>query len=376
MKKIKVLMLGRYDFHQKVGGVQYYASTIIDNLSSEVVIDSVVSSEKSLGDSLALPSGRMWRMGTLCTVASTPISLFYPFKIWSLVGKGNYDIIHFNFPDPLSLVTFLLLKKRNVKYILSWHSDVVKQKWAFKIYLPLLKVFLDRIDLFLVATKSHFTSSTQLPSKYAEKVVVVPYGVPSPPQLEILAPEAILQNENRKIILGVGRHVYYKGFEYLIEAMKQVDNAVLVLVGKGPLTPIYEQLIEKYNLQDRVILAGLLSDQDLLGCFKHCDVFCLSSVEPSEAFGYVQVEAMRFGKPVVNFQLGNGVNEVCADGISGLTAELRNSKDLALKLNRLLSDAQLYKKLSVGAADRAKDFSMEKLKENIFRIYSSVIKNF
>ena len=347
-----------------MGGVQHYARTVIDAVSDQFEIDAVVSSRKIFSDSIQLPSGTMWRMGTLGILASTPISLFFPFKVWQLLKNKKYDIIHFNFPDPLALITFVFLKKK-AKYIVSWHSDVVKQRWALSIYLPLLRYFLKKVDLILVATQSHFTSSTQLPRELQSKVRVVPYGIPDVPEESIAEPDLIKSLKGKKIIFTLGRHVYYKGYEYLIEAMSYVRNAILIMAGDGPLTEKYKGLICKLNLEEKIFLVGKLTDKELLGYFKYCDVFCLPSIEPSEAFGYVQVEAMRFGKPVVNCRLNNGVNEVSPDGVSGLTCEPRDSKELAECLNKLCTDQTRYLALSKGALENSKRFTFSNLRVNI-----------
>lgn len=368
-KNLKVLMLGRYDYKQVVGGVQQYADSILDTASESIDMDAVVSSKNFFDDTRELLSGIMWRVGTIATVASVPISPLMPFRLWQRNSFGQYDIIHFNFPDPLSMICFLFLKKKS-KYIVSWHSDVVKQKWALWAYLPLLSLFMSKADTILVATESHIKTSKQFPRGIKAKIKIVPYGIPSvSPTQYNKKPPLIHQHESKKVIFALGRHVYYKGFEYLIKAMSKVDDSVLILGGSGPLTASYKKIICDCNLEGKVFLAGKIPDLEVNSYYKHCSVFCLPSVETSEAFGYVQVEAMRFGKPIVNCALNNGVNEVSPHMISGLTVPPKAPQGLADAINSLLKNPNLYSKLSLGALQRAQMFSLDQFTKNVLNCY-------
>lgn len=78
------------------------------------------------------------------------------------------------------------------------------------------------------------------------------------------------------------------------------------------------------GLEERVKFLGKVSNEPLKYCYQICDVFVLPSVEPTEAFGLVQLEAMAYGKPVINTLLPIGVSFVSIDGKTGLTVEPRN----------------------------------------------------
>lgn len=145
-----------------------------------------------------------------------------------------------------------------------------------------------------------------------------------------------------KIVLFVGRLSYYNGVEYLIEAMQSV-NAKLLIDGDGKSREKLENMTVSLGLEERVKFLGKVSNELLKYCYQICDVFVLPSVEPTEAFGLVQLEAMAYGKPVINTLLPTGVPFVSIDGKTGLTVEPRNSKALADAINKLLSDDELRK---------------------------------
>ena len=371
-KKTRVLMLGRYDHEQVRGGVQNYAKSVIDAVGTDVEMDAVVSSDKLVSDIKSIASGNMWRVGSLGVLSGVPISPTMLFRLWERIRNGNYDIIHFNFPDPMAMLSFLVLPK-TCRFIVTWHSDVVKQKWALWLYKPLLNYFLKKVDLIMASTQALINSSTQIPAEVKPQVKVVPFGIPGIPQdIEIKKPETLQKLDNKAILFTLGRHCYYKGYQYLIQAMRFVPDAYLFMAGTGPLTAEYEKIIDQYKLNDRVFLLGQISDEEVLAYYQFCDIFCLPSVEPSEAFGYVQVEAMRFGKPVINCDLGNGVNEVSPHEVTGLTAKVKDPKGIAAAIQRMLGEPELYERLSKSALKRSQDFTMTHFGERVSNYYQTL----
>ena len=171
----------------------------------------------------------------------------------------------------------------------------------------------------------------------------------------------------------VGRLCYYKGVEYLIEAMQWV-NAKLLIVGDGELREKLEEMTVSLGLEERVKFLGKVSNELLKYCYQICDVFVLPSVEPTEAFGLVQLEAMAYGKPVINTLLPTGVPFVSIDGKTGLTVEPRNSKALADAINKLLSDDELRKKFGIQARNRVvENFTVDKMNEKILKVYQELM---
>jgi rhamnosyl/mannosyltransferase len=160
--------------------------------------------------------------------------------------------------------------------------------------------------------------------------------------------KAKLVSTSGHIIFALGRHVYYKGFDVLLDAMQHID-AQLILGGDGPLKAELQQQAERLGITHKVIFTGSIPEANLAAYFNACDVFCLPSVEQSEAFGLVQLEAMACGKPVVCTQLNNGVNVVNQAGVTGLAVPVRDAAALAEALNTLLNDDAMRSKLGQQA---------------------------
>ena len=168
--------------------------------------------------------------------------------------------------------------------------------------------------------------------------------------------------------------MYYKGFEYLIDAMESTSGARLLLGGTGPLSESLRQRAAASRACDRITFVGRIPDADLPAYYQACDVFCMPSVERSEAFGIVQIEAMAAGKPVVCCELGNGVTYVNRHGVTGLVVPPRDVPALAGALRSLIGDGALRARL--GAQGRARvdaEFSMEALRRGTLKVYREAL---
>ncbi|HEX5091265.1 MAG TPA: glycosyltransferase, partial [Burkholderiales bacterium] len=144
--------------------------------------------------------------------------------------------------------------------------------------------------------------------------------------------------------------------------------------GQGPLTEELQRIAREAGVAERVAFVGRIPESELPAWYHACDVFCLPSVEPAEAFGIVQVEAMACGKPVLCCQLGNGVNWVNPDGETGLTVPPKDAGALGAALRRLLSDDALRARLGEEGRHRAyRLFSAEAVAAGTLAVYREVL---
>ncbi|MBQ5903121.1 MAG: glycosyltransferase, partial [Alistipes sp.] len=175
------------------------------------------------------------------------------------------------------------------------------------------------------------------------------------------------------IIFSLGRLVEYKGFEHLIEAARYLgDEYVILIGGSGPLKETLQAEIDRLGLNERVKLLGFLRDQDLPAYYEACDLFCLSSVFKTEAFGIVQIEAMSYGKPVVATTIeGSGVHWVNAEGVSGLNARKGDAQALAQAIQAITSHPLVYERYTEGARKRFQEmFTLQHMIDNTLAIYT------
>lgn len=175
---------------------------------------------------------------------------------------------------------------------------------------------------------------------------------------------------DRKVVLFVGRLAEKKGVTYLIDAMKKVDNAVLVIVGKGDLEPGLRQ--QAKALGDKVVFAGPKTHDELPEIYASADVFVAPSVTAAdgdkEGFGLVILEAMASGVPVVASRSG-GIVDIVKDEENGLLCDEKDVEKLSVNISRVLEDEALSAKLKTAAGHTVEQYSYD----NISRRYNDIL---
>ena len=374
---MKALHFGR--FHdENFGGLERHVALLLKGLSRSIQVDNLVANDRFASEVVFAEGYRVCKVPSLGVFAGMALCPTMPYRARKLHRREHYDIVHLHFPDPMSHLAAMALPK-NVRLVISWHSDIVRQQKLLKLYRPFLDRIIARADAIIAATPRHFSASTQLGCADPARLHVVPYGIDFAPFEEPSAMAAgdklRARHPGRKIVFAVGRHVYYKGFEYLIHAMKAVrQDALLILGGTGPLSADLKALAAAEGLENRVVFAGRIPDEALPAYYHAADVFCLPSVEPSEAFGLVQVEAMACMKPVVCCELGTGVSYVNQHEVTGLVVPPRDPAALAGAIDRLLGNDALRTKMGVAGRSRAaSEFSLQQMWAGTLSVYRAIL---
>jgi rhamnosyl/mannosyltransferase len=371
---IRVLTFGRYA-DANFGGLERYVFELARSLAREVHYTNIVADRGAPPD-LALV-GETIRARPWFSVSGTPVC---PSMLWHArraQRAAPFDIVHLQFPaDPIAHWAAASLP-RSVKRVITWHSDVVRQRALLVGYRPFLNRLLHSADAIIAPTPAHLASSRQLEPVKARGIFhIVPFGF----DLQRFSARPALADELRRrhaaslLVFALGRHVYYKGFEFLLRAMRDVPGAKLILGGEGPLTSRLQEVARDAAVSDRVVFAGRIPEADLPAYYHACDVFCLPSVEPAEAFGIVQIEAMAAGRPVVCCELHNGVTWVNRDGVTGIVVPPADSVALAQALRRLAADPRLRERLGVQARERAlAEFTTDAMARGTLAVYRKVL---
>jgi rhamnosyl/mannosyltransferase len=262
------------------------------------------------------------------------------------------------------------------KIIVSWHSDIIRQKVLLLFFRPFQNWLLKKADS-LVATTPNYIKDSRALQKYPSKTTFIPIGVK---RLEVSNSGELnrLQREyeSRKIVFSLGRLVGYKGFEFLVDAARYLDDRYVILIGgEGPLRKSIERQISDNNLGKKVVLLGRLSAEELPLYFQLCGAYCMSSITKNEAFGLVLVEAMSLSKPVIATKIpGSGVPWVNEDSVSGLNVEIENSKELARAIREILENEETQRKYGAGAEDRfSRLFEKELMVDGYLELYRNLL---
>jgi rhamnosyl/mannosyltransferase len=365
-RRLKVLHLGKY-YPPHRGGIETHVQVLCKGLSGEVDLEVVVSTRGGLQSDDIEDGFLVRRMWTPLTLSNAPIS---PGMIGAL-RDFQPDVVHLHHPNPFAMLAFFLSGSK-AKLVITYHSDIVRQKALSQAFAPILACTMRRASAILVSSAQYRDSSPVL-RQYRDRCHVVPFGIEEQGFLhpDVAQVEEIRRRHGSRLILAVGRLVYYKGFEYLVEAMRDVHSGKLIIAGDGPLREYLLAKAQAMGAQDRVELIGNVVD--LAPYYQAADIFVLPSIARSESFGIVQLEAMACGKPVVNTQIDSGVPYVSLDGVTGLTVNPQSPEALSQAINQLMTDADLRKRLGEAARERVRhEFSQRTMAAGTLQIYQMV----
>jgi len=366
MPRPKVLHVGKF-YPPYKGGMETHLQQLCRALQSDVDVEVIVANTSTQTVHDHDGEINVHHVGALANVASAPICP----GMAKLIRNTSADIIHLHMPNPAAVVA-LFASRHQAKIVVTHQSDVLRQRVLKLAYEPWLRWMMSRASRIIALTPNYIQSSTTL-LRYREKCVAIPHGI-NLAEFEQADPQQVVEIQNRfgsRIVLAVGRLVYYKGFEYLIRAISGTDATVLI-IGTGPLREKLVALAHDSHVADRVHFLGEVDD--VLPYYYAARIFVLASVARSEAFGIVQLEAMACGTPVINTSLDTGVPFVSLDRLSGLTVPPANSDALRDAVVSLLYDDDLHHRLALGARNRVREhFTVSRMAEQTLQLYEEVL---
>lgn len=367
-RRLKVLHVGKF-YPPHMGGIETHLQTLCTRLQKSVDVHVVVASDDHSPAEEVLGGVAVSRLPTRLHLASTPVC---PGMV-SRIHRSSADIVHIHMPNPAAVLAYLASGYAG-RLVVTYHSDTVRQKFLGALFEPCLHAAL-RNSSAIIATSPDYRQTSAVLLRYADRCHVIPYGI-TVEQFEHCDPAAVASLRERygdRLVISVGRLVYYKGFEYLIQAMAQVQGKLLI-IGDGPLREKLRSLAASLGLGDRVIFLGEIQNQQVVPYYHASDVFALASVARSEAFGIVQIEAMAAGLPVVNTSLDSGVPFVSRHGETGLTVPPSDPPALAAAITQLLNDTSLRVQYGQAARLRAKrEFSVDAMTSQVLSLYHEVM---
>ena len=370
LRGVKVLHLGKF-YPPHMGGIETHLQQLADELKTIIDLQVIVASDGRNTIRETVDGVPVVRLANPLTLFSTPIC---PAMV-SQIRAAKADLLHIHLPNPTAVLAYLA-SGHHERVVFTYHSDTVRQKVLGSLFEPFLHRAL-RCGSAIIATSPNYLQTSPVLAAHRERCHIIPYGIDIA-EFQHCEPAAVARVRRQfgdRLIISVGRLVYYKGFEYLIRAMATVRGKLLI-IGDGPLRGELQALASSLGVDDKVIFAGEVQNSDTVPYYHAADVFALPSVARSEAFGIVQIEAMAAGLPVVNTNLDSGVPFVSLDQQTGITVPPSDPLALAAALNRLLDDPDLRMTLGQAAQHRAKkEFSSGIMASRILRLYAAVMAN-
>lgn len=366
--RVKILHVGKF-YPPEHGGMESHVHELVSELRDSVQQSVLVASKTRQGCKETVDGIPVTRLGAIMDFFGAPVC---PTMI-NAIRSENADILHIHLPNPIAVMAYLASGFRG-KLVFTYHSDIVRQKLLGSAFATILHRALNKSDAIIATSENYLKTSTVL-AQHLDRCHVIPLGIPLErfryPDPHIV--DWIRNQYGPTIVVALGRLVSYKGFDHLLRAMTKVDGHLL-LIGNGPLREELEALSRSLGIHERVtILSGVA---DVVPYYHAADLFVLPSVNRSEAFGLVQLEAMACGKPVVNTALNSGVPFVSRHEETGLTVPPSDPEALANAITRLLRDPDLRARLGAAAQLRAEtEFNVETMARRTLALYHKVLAN-
>lgn len=312
---MRVLHFFKTYLPETVGGIeqviyQLCQSTRAHGVDSEVLTLSAdpQPSEVQVGDH------RVHRAKLDLQLASTGFSYSVLGRLKELAAQA--DLLHYHFPWPFMDVLHFAARI-DKPFVVSYHSDIVRQKYLLQLYRPLMRHFLDRADCIVAASPNYLESSEVL-NHYRDKTRVIPYGLdqasyPQPAAERLLHWQRLL---GPRFFLFVGVLRYYKGLHVLLEAVAGTGYP-LVIAGAGPMEQELRNQAVALGLSN-IHFVGRIDEEDKSALLQLCSAFVFPSHLRSEAFGISLLEAAMFGKPMISCEIGSGTSHINLQGETGL----------------------------------------------------------
>lgn len=371
---MKVLHVYRTYFPDPPGGLQEAIRQICD-ATQPFGVENTIFALSPTPEPWAIerPEGRVVRCRSWAAPASCDLGGFSAFAQFRQLARAA-DVVHYLYPWPFGdLLHWWACPEKPA--VLTYISDIVRQRWLGAIYAPLMWKTLRGMSAIVANAPAYAQTSPVLTDpSLCNRVRVIPLGIDERCYLHdedasVLRRLGLGEAEPFFLFIGVLR--YYKGLHTLVQAAASVRARVIV-AGTGPEGPALQEQVRQLGLTN-IVFAGQLTDEEKVALLKHCRAMILPSHLRSEAYGMVLVEAAMFGKPMISCEIGTGTSFVNADGETGIVVPPENPAALAQAMNALLGDDDLCRRYGHAARLRYERlFSGEALGQAYAALYREV----
>jgi glycosyltransferase involved in cell wall biosynthesis len=380
------------DYFPVLGGIENHVRDLSEALAARGhrVTVLVTSQDRHTLTEQPQPGLTVIKAARSLHLASTPFSL----AMLQIARSQRPDLVHLHFPYPPGDLAAMALPRRT-PLVVTYHSDIVRQRALLRAYRPLLELTLRRAARILPTSPNYLVSSPFL-RRHAARCAVVPLGIDADrfaradrPGVAAVRARYLTNRANGRaliapwpdrpiapalpLVLFVGRLRYYKGLHILLNAMPSVHGELLI-GGGGPERERLERQAARLGLARRVHFLGDIPDDELPALFQAADVFVMPAHLRAEALGLAQIEALASGLPCVSTELGTGTSFANRHGETGLVVPPGDAPALAAALNTLLADADLRRRFgAAGRARVARLFTRAHMVDAVEAIYRDVL---
>jgi len=343
---VKVLHFYRTYFPDTQGGLeeairQICASTKIQGVESRILTLSKNPEPRIIH----FPEATVYRARldldiASCSMGIEAFSMFSELEQWA-------DVVHYHFPWPFADIVKLWTRSKKPS-VLTYHSDIVRQRWLRFLYRPIMEIFLAGMSR-IVATSPNYAKTSRTLRNHKDQLAIIPLGLDEksypPANLDLV--NKIVAKYGNDFFLFVGVLREYKGLKFLLDACHNAPFSVLI-AGKGPQEAALKDQARNLGLTN-VHFLGYVSDEIKIALLKLCRGLVLPSYLRSEAFGVALLEGAMSGKPLISTEIGTGTSYINIDGETGFTVPPENPMALRRAMDVLLSDSDKAQRLGANA---------------------------
>ncbi|NBF00808.1 glycosyltransferase [Pseudomonas sp. Fl5BN2] len=352
------------------GGVEMFIRHLTHATSALGCENTVLSLADEPLPPLQTPSFRMYQARQDLNLASTGFS-WSVFKDFARLAE-EADVIHYHFPWPFMDLVHLI-KGLNKPSVVTYHSDIVRQKVLLQVYRPLMHAFLGRVDA-IAATSPNYLQSSNVLRRYQDKALSIPIGLDQSlyPIPDAGAVAQLQRRYGERFFLFVGVQRYYKGLHFLLEAMKTAPWPLLI-VGVGPMEQELMRMAERFQLTN-VHFLGRVDEQKKINLMQACYSVIFPSHLRSEAFGIGLLEGAMFGKPLICCEVGTGTSFINQHESTGIVVPPMDASALRQAMQILWDNPALAQRFGEAARARYLEvFTAQYLGQAYTELYMQVV---
>ncbi len=381
---MKVLFFN-YEYPPLGGGAANATAYILEEYSKipDLSVDLITSSIDSeyhlekVGNNISIHKLPIGKNKNNLHYQSQKELLTYAWKAYffakKLIKKNKYDLSHSFFTVPCGFVSFLIKKEYNIPYVVSLRgSDVPGYSdrfvFLYKIIKPLIKLIWK--NSFAVIANSEGLKELAQKTNPKQVVGIIYNGI----DIENFKPKPEARPVNNFIItLGASRVTERKGIDYLIKALAnlvpQYSQLLLRVMGEGDARESLEKLAKDLELEKNIEFIGRIPRENTAPYYQEASIFVLPSF--NEGMSNAMLEALASGLPLIATNTG-GTSELVEEGVNGFIVKMKDSQDLADKIEILMKDEDLRKRMGEASRRKAESMSWEKVAKKYGELYDKI----
>ncbi|MFA9439825.1 glycosyltransferase [Uliginosibacterium sp. sgz301328] len=367
---MKVLHVYRTYYPETQGGLQEAIRQICRGLTTCGVQSSVFTLAKNCEPARTMvDDSPVWRARSAVEIASCDMGSPVAMMAFRKAAR-EADVLNFHYPWPFGDL-LATLANPGKPYVITYHSDIVRQRVVEPMYSPLRALFFRGASAIVATSPTYAMTSTFL-ARHREKIEIIPLCLDEQSLADPVsgAVARYVAQPDRPYFVFVGVLRYYKGLHFLIEAARQTGLQV-VIAGDGPER---DRLAAQAEGLGNVRFTGYIDDGDKAALLRSARAVVFPSHLRAEAFGVTLLEGGLCARPLISTEIGTGTSYVNLHGVTGLVVPPADPAALANAMTQLANDAELARRMGIAAQERCRDlFGIREAGARYARLYARTL---